>query len=556
MSKIPVALSVKTALILAVLALVVVGVGVITWAAFFSLQSLQALKKTDLQLAAQQAGKAQPIVHALRKVSFSLIPDLVVWDESLSITRQAPTALATLTEVIEVAPDEDTLTRVRDVTQPLSRQLEVLSQTLPRTIIFKRVIPPEYQTLLQSVGPQFKTLNDHVLTGNKTFVVIFQNSDELRPTGGFLGSLAFIKLDNGSITEMKVFDVYQVAGRLTVRVIPPPGVQEYLSEDKGWQLSDANWSPDFPTTARVITEMLQLSEYSSVDGVIAVNLDTARQLLKVTGNVFLPDYQMTVTSDNVNQVLRSNRDQFFAGSIAKQHLLGSFVTALKTKLMALPPERYPELLSILSQETQSKNLLFFSHHKDVQSVFEHFKITGEFADTLEKSNLYLGLIEANVGINKANAKISRALHLAFSPTSSTVQLSIHNHNSPADRTLNAPAAADHMHYVNYQRLWLRPDTSVSTLTINGQATTWKENTITTYQGIVVKEISFLSITREGEQSVVNIELKHPPLEANSSISLPLQPGVPPYPVTWSWNGKTQTTTFSPPTLELELPGTI
>lgn len=47
------------------------------------------------------------------------------------------------------------------------------------------------------------------------YLVLLQNNNEIRPTGGFPGSYAALTIDKGKITDFKVDDVYNPDGLLT-----------------------------------------------------------------------------------------------------------------------------------------------------------------------------------------------------------------------------------------------------------------------------------------------------------------------------------------------------
>ncbi|MCD6225716.1 DUF4012 domain-containing protein, partial [bacterium] len=90
------------------------------------------------------------------------------------------------------------------------------------------------------------------LTGReqpRRFLVLLQNNMELRPTGGFIGSLAVLQFTDGQLIDFKVNDVYQADGQLKGHVEPPAPIKNILGEG-GWYLRDSNWSPDFPVSAQ------------------------------------------------------------------------------------------------------------------------------------------------------------------------------------------------------------------------------------------------------------------------------------------------------------------
>ncbi len=96
-----------------------------------------------------------------------------------------------------------------------------------------------------------------------------------------------------------------VSGRLPARPSlglsihqPPTELANYLlGPDQPWQLADANWSPDFPTSAR---DALRLYTNESgddrIDGVLGITTYTIDELLEVTGPIAVPEYGATIAS--------------------------------------------------------------------------------------------------------------------------------------------------------------------------------------------------------------------------------------------------------------------
>ena len=131
----------------------------------------------------------------------------------------------------------------------------------------------------------------------RRYLVLTQDPAELRPTGGFIGSYGIIVFDRGSMTDHRFEDVVPLDYPWDYpRIEPPQQLADYLlGAQQPWQFADANWSPDFPTSAR---DALQLytneSGDAEIDGVIGITTYTIDEILKVTGPVEVPDYDVTI----------------------------------------------------------------------------------------------------------------------------------------------------------------------------------------------------------------------------------------------------------------------
>jgi len=90
--------------------------------------------------------------------------------------------------------------------------------------------------------------------GPRKYLILFQNNNEIRPTGGFIGSYAFLYLNEGKIEELSIDDIYNPDGQIDVRnirVTPPKPIGDFLIEDRMY-IRNANWDPDLPRSAAAI----------------------------------------------------------------------------------------------------------------------------------------------------------------------------------------------------------------------------------------------------------------------------------------------------------------
>ena len=235
-------------------------------------------------------------------------------------------------------------------------------------------------------------------TGKKVYLVVFQNSAELRPTGGFIGSYGLVKIENGALANWEIFDIYTADGQLRGHIDPPDEILRFAGQ-QSWYMRDANWDPDWPLTAQRLEWFLEKETGQTVDGVIGVNLGLMQKLLAVSGPLDLLDLNLTVSADDFFAKAESAAEiNFFAGSSQKKDFLGAAAKALQGKL--------PVNLALgkaLSAALEQKDLLFYFNNPKVQKVFSNAGWGGEL------KNFDLAIIEANLGFNKANYFIKRSV---------------------------------------------------------------------------------------------------------------------------------------------------
>src|SRR5207245_11373263 len=93
--------------------------------------------------------------------------------------------------------------------------------------------------------------------GTDSYLVLQQDPAELRATGGFIGSVAFLDFDHGKMRPVEPIDIDALDGRHLHRVLGVAGGRKYVAPpapltlvlDPGdsWQLRDETFFRDFPT---------------------------------------------------------------------------------------------------------------------------------------------------------------------------------------------------------------------------------------------------------------------------------------------------------------------
>ncbi len=109
--------------------------------------------------------------------------------------------------------------------------------------------------------------------GTRTYIVLFQNNYELRPTGGFISEYAELTFSHGVYTGLTFHDVY---GEIDDHnEVEAPLVMSTLLDNgdySGETFRDANFDPDFRLSKDSLIEFYQLTHPDAeIDGVLAVD---------------------------------------------------------------------------------------------------------------------------------------------------------------------------------------------------------------------------------------------------------------------------------------------
>ena len=246
--------------------------------------------------------------------------------------------------------------------------------------------------------------------GPKTYLVLFQNNMELRPTGGFIGSYALATFDAGRLIDIAVSDVYSADGQLKGHVEPPAPIRDYLGE-AGWYLRDSNWDPDFPTSAQRAEWFLEKEIDKRVDGVIAVDINLVKGLLEIFGPIHLPDFDQTIDSKNVYEKVQYEvESDFFPGSRKKSNFLTSLTRELMARISQASSEEHVPIAKAILQNLEERHIQIFIHDTSFQKAISNLGLDGSVAIPTCVGNCladFVGVIDANLGVNKANYFLTR-----------------------------------------------------------------------------------------------------------------------------------------------------
>ncbi len=242
--------------------------------------------------------------------------------------------------------------------------------------------------------------------GRKTYIVLFQNPMELRSTGGWLTSFAIVGIEHGQIRDLKVEDVYTADGQLEQKVEPPQSMQDALGIDE-WNLSLSNWYADYPQSAEAAEYFLQLEDrVVTADGVIAIDLEYARQLIDIWEEIDVPGETEPVTKDNIYDKVVEIHRAFTPGSTNKPVFLSNLANELFKKLIEDGKSKWTQVAETTVEAIEQKHVLIYMHNTELSETLDSMDWDGR----VEAKTNTIYPVEWNWGGNKANHFINRSLY--------------------------------------------------------------------------------------------------------------------------------------------------
>lgn len=249
----------------------------------------------------------------------------------------------------------------------------------------------------------------------QTYLVLLQNSTELRPTGGFVGSIAIITASDGNLSDVSVEDVYTLDGQLKGHVDPPEPIRTLLRQEH-WYLRDSNWDPDFRKSAAQAAWFYEKESGLAVDGVIGLSLPLVVDVLRLTGPIVLSDFNERITADNfIGKTLYYTQANFFPGSTQKKDFLGSLLTSLLETLTRGKDISPKDLIGVIASGFARRDMLLYFQNPIAQQLVEFYGWGGVVPGVLGCVRASADfcvfdpeyVVEANLGVNKVNYFINR-----------------------------------------------------------------------------------------------------------------------------------------------------
>ncbi len=240
----------------------------------------------------------------------------------------------------------------------------------------------------------------------RTYLLVFQNDSELRPSGGFMGSVAEVRVLNGEIQSIYVpkGGPYDLKSQLTQRVQSPEPLHLI---NPLWQFQDANWHPDFKQSADRINWFWSKSGQPTLDGVIAVNASFMERVLAVTGPIEMPEYNKTITAENFYlETQKAVEIEYDKEENSPKKFIGDLFDRLMLEVKNMPREKWLSLMAEASKAMETKDIQMAMFRPEEQSFLEQFGWAGEFKET---KGDFLAITESNIAGQKTDRVVKESV---------------------------------------------------------------------------------------------------------------------------------------------------
>ena len=246
--------------------------------------------------------------------------------------------------------------------------------------------------------------------GPKTYLLLVQNEDELRPTGGFITAASSVVVRNGQPSD---FD-FEDSGNLDVWDQPYPSAPWQLSEyinNPVMVFRDANWFTDYPRSALYAENLYAYAKIHSVDGAIAFDQHLLVELLRVVGPIEVEGTDEPVTAGNVVSYMRESKIRPTGDQATPDWFNKLFMNKISSALLQkvfsgdVPVEKLAQFAVKMLDE---RHLMLQFDNEGMADFLARRDWDG---DIRPGNGDFLMVVDSNIGFNKTNALVDT--HIAY-----------------------------------------------------------------------------------------------------------------------------------------------
>lgn len=317
---------------------------------------------------------------------------------------------------------EDIPGRLQIITEHLKAALPNYEKSLSAmNEVKEETLPEEYQKIFKDFKILFATLIQdftHMADlgesvqeifggeGLRRYLLVFQNPHEIRPTGGFMGSFALLEIKDGQIIKLDIppGGTYDLQGQLDEYVEPPTPL---LLSNKRWEFQDANWFPDFPSSAKKILWFYRHGRNITADGVIAINATVLERLLSLTGPLIDEKRNLNITAESALSTIQKEVEE---GPEKKENKPKQILSDLAPKFLEyfsnIDPNNLMPLLKNLEEALLQKEIQVYFTDEKTQRKMQEFGWGGQILPTKSGQD-YLLVINTNIQGQKSDANMKQ-----------------------------------------------------------------------------------------------------------------------------------------------------
>ncbi len=252
-----------------------------------------------------------------------------------------------------------------------------------------------------------------------TYLLLMQNNHKLMPTGGYIGNFGILKVENGEVIDFYLKDTpkFDHENKSDFVIAPPKPLEKYYGKSR-WGLTDANWSPSFPLTARRAEALYRAQGgEEEIDGVIAFSPEIVSGWLDLVGGVTIDGLEYNSANFGTTpQYVKEcepekavcERTELVGGRTIegenKKYIINPIAQKVREKLIDLPMEKTFGVVDLISKNVEDQHLFVYFNNNQLQ---EHVRNSGFAGDLLTSEQDYLMVVDSNLSTARMDQYVNR-----------------------------------------------------------------------------------------------------------------------------------------------------
>ena len=313
-----------------------------------------------------EANPPDSLISADRRINVAAVTQL------LDAVQDAAPSMQKCADVAESLPEMH-IDQLKSVVDPAKEKLTTINATFQKAAALAPV-----------AGPVLGA------NGNRMYLIVAQNSAELRSSGGFPGSMGTLEIRDGEIILndfSKVYDVLTDTNPSSVSITD----EEYaLFGAAGMDCPrDAGIDPDFTRVASIWAASYEERNVAHLDGVISITPSVVQDILAIVGPVTLSD-GTELTGSNATKVLQSDiywkylaegADPDGTGGAVTDALFAQAAHETFNKLVSnLNADTLIKFASCMAKDMEDRTVMFWLTDEGEQAILASLDCSGALND--------------------------------------------------------------------------------------------------------------------------------------------------------------------------------
>ncbi len=339
------------------------------------------------------------------------------------------------------------------------------------------------------------------LDSAQNYLILAQNSDELRPSGGYISTFGRLSVRNARIVD------YDYSPTTATSPNPPPASMAAQVSVPAWWIQyaqpiyaawDGSWYADFPSTAALAAWYYDGggNPNAPVDGVIGIDLIGTEYLMAGLGEIEVPGYEGRFSAANLRTAIYAIRADAEV-ELAHKRFLAALYRQVLADWQSVDRQTGASLFGAVLRALREKHIMLYFTDPALNEAVARLGWSGGQSDGVGHDTVMVA--DANLG-NKANRSIARQLtyDVEITPAGALRSQVTVNYDYPASVAGADPAIRPaHYRTRDYQNLlqvFVAPN-SVLTAThgLPAEPTTVQTNQYTDF--VILTEVAYNSGAR-------------------------------------------------------------